>query len=124
MLLKYLNLFEGELDEWARNYLCLQHECSFYAYNTSIPSSTGFSPAEIMFGRKCRVPLYIMYGYGSNKEHHSDNRNRLLTTAGKYKTTSSNRIQIFMYFNLTARSSRYGGRGLCSITRITSFIQS
>lgn len=60
MLLKYVNLFEGEWDEWLREIA--------YAYNTSVHTSTSFSPAELMFGRKLRVPLDILYGYASDKE--------------------------------------------------------
>ena len=37
-----------------------------YAYNTSIHTSIGFSPAELMFGRKCRIPLDIMFGIDKN----------------------------------------------------------
>ena len=43
MLIKYVNFFGGEWDEWLRE---LQ-----YAYNSSVHTSTGFSPAESMYGR-------------------------------------------------------------------------
>ena len=65
MLLKYVNSFGKQWDEWLREIT--------YAYNTSIHTSTGFSPAEVMFGRKFRIPLDILYGYdtGDKDLHYS-----------------------------------------------------
>ena len=40
---------------------CWLNEAAF-PYNTSVHSSTGFTPAELMFGRKFRVPLDLLYG--------------------------------------------------------------
>ena len=40
---------------------CWLNEAAF-AYNTSVHRSTGFSPAEPMFGRKYRVPIEILPG--------------------------------------------------------------
>ena len=53
-LLKYVTSVGGEWDFWINE--------ETYAYNTSAHSSTWFSPVELMFGRKDRIPLDIMYG--------------------------------------------------------------
>ena len=37
-----------------------------FTYNSSVRSSTGFTPARLMFGTEYLVPLYVMYG--GNKE--------------------------------------------------------
>ena len=57
-LRKYLNSKGSKQPDWD---LWLRELC--YAYNTSIHSSTGYSPAELMFGgRKFLIPLDILYG--------------------------------------------------------------
>ena len=52
--MKYVTSVGGKWDLWINE--------ATYAYNTSVHSSTGFSPVELMFGRKHRMPLDIMYG--------------------------------------------------------------
>ena len=44
-LLKYTNFVGKECDQWLRK--------ACYAYNYYVYSSRGFTPAELMFGRKC-----------------------------------------------------------------------
>ena len=53
-LLKYTNFVGKECDQWLRE--------AYYAYNYYVNSSRGFTPAELMFGRKLQVPLDMLYG--------------------------------------------------------------
>ena len=59
-LLAFSNFVGGEWDVWCR-------ECAF-AYNSSVNRSTGFTPAELMYGRKFRIPLNILYNVKDNNK--------------------------------------------------------
>ena len=48
-LLKYTNFVGKERDQWLQK--------AFYVYNSPVNSSAGFTPAQLMFGRKLRDPL-------------------------------------------------------------------
>ena len=54
----YTNFVGIEWDQWLRE-VC-------YAYNSSVNSSTGFTPAELMFGRNLRVSMDILYSLSLN----------------------------------------------------------
>ena len=49
----YVNYSDKEWDLWYRE--------ASYAYHSSVHSSTGFTPAKLMFGRDYRIPIDIMY---------------------------------------------------------------
>ena len=79
----YLTALVKENKEWD----CWLSELSF-AYNSSIHTTTGFSPFELMFGRKARIPLDILYNYHKESESISveqfrDNLNKMYDTARK-----------------------------------------
>ena len=48
-----MNYSDKEWDLWCRE--------SSYAYNSSVHSSTGVTPAKLIFGRDYRVPVDIMF---------------------------------------------------------------
>ena len=77
----YLTAFVTENKEWD----CWLSELSF-AYNSSILTTTGFSPFELMFGRKARIPLDILYNYHKESEpipveQFKDNLNKMYLIA-------------------------------------------
>ena len=77
----YLTAFVTENKEWD----CWLSELSF-AYNSSIHTTTRFSPFELMFGRKARIPLDILYNYHKESEsipveQFKDNLNKMYATA-------------------------------------------
>ena len=43
-----------------------------FAYNTSVHTSTGFTPANLFFGRKINVPLDLIFGSIDNEEVPTD----------------------------------------------------
>ena len=64
---------------------CWLSELSF-AYNSSIHTTTGFSPYELMFGRKARIALDILCNYQKESEpipveQFKDNLNKMCATA-------------------------------------------
>ena len=52
-LASYVNYSDKEWDLWCREASC--------AYKSRVQSSTGFTPAKLMFGRDYRVPIDVMY---------------------------------------------------------------
>ena len=76
-----MTAFLTENIEWD----CWLNELSF-AYNSSVHTMTGFSPFELMFGRKGRIPLDILYNYHKESEsipveQFKDNLNKLCAIA-------------------------------------------
>ena len=77
-LASYVNYSDQEWDLWCRE--------AAYAYNSSVHSSTGFTPAKLMFGRDYRVPLDVLYNV-RNDSH-------AFTTVSQYERTLQNLYEI------------------------------
>ena len=93
----YLTAFVTENKEWD----CWLSELSF-AYNSSIHTTTGFSPYELMFGRKARIALDILCNYQKESEpipveQFKDNLNKMYATAQE---------------KMNARHDKYGSSSL------------
>ena len=52
-LSKYVNFFRGEWDKWLRKLA--------FVFNSSVHTSTGYTPYELFFGRKVRIPVIILF---------------------------------------------------------------
>ena len=70
-LASYVNYSDKEWDLWCRQ--------ASYAFNSSVHSSTGFTPAKLMFGHDYRVPIDIM--------HKVCNDDRKFSSIAKYEQT-------------------------------------
>ena len=62
-ILTQSNLVQNHWDRWLL-------EMS-YSYNTSVHSTTNFTPCELMFGRHFRIPIDILYGTVEDKYNHT-----------------------------------------------------
>ena len=94
----YLTAFVTENKEWD----CWLSQLSF-AYNSLIHTATGFSPFELTFERKARIPLDILYNYHKESEsipveQFKSNLNKMYAIAqekmiarqGKYNNNNNN----------------------------------
>ena len=52
-LLKYVKVFGGEGDKWLRELA--------YVFDSSFHTSTDYTPYELFFGRKVRIPTYTLF---------------------------------------------------------------
>ena len=95
----YLTAFVTENKEWD----CWLSQLSF-AYNSLIHTTTGFSPFELTFERKARIPLDILYNYHKESEsipveQFKSNLNKMYAIAqekmiarqGKYNNNNNNK---------------------------------
>ena len=58
----------AEHTDWAAHLPALM-----FAYRSTVNSVTGFSPAELMFGRRLRLPLDLLLDNGEALEEHELN---------------------------------------------------
>ena len=64
----YLTAYVENADNVRPEWDCWTRELAF-AYNTSVHSSTGFTPVELMFGRKFRVSADMLFGSYCQEEN-------------------------------------------------------
>ena len=62
-LTSYVKFSKKEWDLWCRE--------AAFTYNSSVHSSTGFTPARLMFGREYLVPLDVIYGANEKAPRYS-----------------------------------------------------
>ena len=92
----YLTVFVTENKEWD----CWLCELSF-AYNSSIHTTTGFSPFELMFRRKAHIPPGILYNYHEESEsipvdQFKDNLNKMYEIAQEKMNARQDKYAIYV----------------------------
>ena len=93
----YLTAFVKEDQEWG---CCWLGKLSF-AYNSSVHTTTGFSPFELIFRRKASIPLDILCKYHKESEsipteQFKDNLNKMYETAREKMNARQDKYAIYV----------------------------